>query len=520
MKLRVGPSWAEVIDYTPDEGNWLRKLMTVRAGTDWYTKDLRVCFLSMLRGVFPAGLLSYVAAEAARAKRPLDVEWAPGASVLPVSCPEVYADGYTFPNGKQLYEHQRKTVAAGGPAGRAVVESATGSGKTPMMAALLMTLGLPKTLILVGRRNLVKQTAAEVGDWIGEEVGEASSARRVLGPRVVVALVDSLAAHRDEPWAVELLSRPLLLLDECHHVNRSTGRGAGGGRWYELAQASAAANRYGFSATALKPGDTVQNWRLVGATGPRLDAGVSASALIESEYGARPYIYYMQFPAPRLPKSLGYEEAVDRGLVNCIERNEAVVRATRALLALNIKVLVLVEKLAHGKLLEMMLQGAGAPVVMTSGVMGQLEQERAIAWLREPGPRCVVATRVISEGVNVPDLGGLVYARGGKSYVMLMQAVGRPMRPKGEAGEVGGGGSCVVVDFEDTHNPYLKRHYEERRVMLSRESAFRVASPGQTIEEFSRAVLAGAAKIAEAEVDADEGGDAADAPGPVGQVGA
>jgi len=64
----------------------------------------------------------------------------------------------------------------------------------------------------------------------------------------------------------------------------------------------------------------------------------------------------------------------------------------------------------------------------------------------------------------------LVLAGGGKSYVKLLQRVGRGMRKKA------GDNRIVIVDFIDDTNDYLLSHSEERIETYTQEGfAIRVA---------------------------------------------
>jgi superfamily II DNA or RNA helicase len=161
-----------------------------------------------------------------------------------------------------------------------------------------------------------------------------------------------------------------------------------------------------------------------------------------------------------------------------------------------LKTMVLVEYVEHGDLLYSMLNvqcPANIPVDYINGVLNQSQQEEKLRWLREDGPRIIVTTRVLGEGTNVPDIGGLVYAKGGKAFVQLFQAIGRGQRPKGD-----GGGFCIVVIPDDSHNKrYLKPHNRMLRTYLASEPAYRIAEGHQSLEWFIESVVDGRAAIDE-----------------------
>jgi superfamily II DNA or RNA helicase len=380
---------------------------------------------------------------------------------------------------------------------------------------------MPPSLVLVGSRSLVKQTVDELSEWLGAPVGEVSSARIDLVPPVVVGLVQSLAAKSDEPWFKVLLnSRQVLMVDEVHHINNadrirkspSDGLFDNGPdkkiascMWYEIAMACPAPNRYGLSATPLKVSDPCQNWRLIGSTGPVMQSSISSSSLIQKGFAARPYTIFVPFKSPRIPKKGNlFQDVVTQGIVNCYERNVVVSSAAKSLYDLGLKVLVLVERLDHVKILESMIGSMNLPCRSIDGTMNQEKQEEVLAWVKEPGERVLVSTRILGEGTNCPDIGAVVYAPGGKAFVRLYQSIGRCIRPK-----VGRPNVCIVVVPDDRHNVWLADHVEQLRLHLAAEEGYRVAEPGQSVEEFAKAVLDGAAKV---EV---ERGDDEDEQGPV-----
>jgi len=633
LRLRVTANWTHVLEAGDEEIVWLARTLEVQLPPNefWsFAGPQSERFYLWEHRAFPTGLLSLVVARAKEADVDLHMDWAPGAHILPATHDPARV---RWPKRFKVRAYQATLVREAMAKGRGVIRAATSAGKTGMMAMLLRCLGdKPRGLVLVGSRALVRQTRDELSAWLREDVGEVAAGRRIVGPRVIVALVPSLAARVDKGWARHLLDNAqVLLLDEClhpdtlvacpegerrigdlragdlvlspyrvgvpvkrvwrawkhaveyvtaggrriaaspRHLTLGWDRGgtlavrpiaelqslaipAGGpgapyrpdcivsrtaygdgpmelvdieldsrdrlfvangvvvhnchhlrivgkrgfssrkqriksGQWYELAMACKAPNRYGMSATPLKLGDPVQNWRLVGATGPLFGSGISSTELIQHGYAARPYILFVSHNAPRLSRRVDYKTAVRMGIVECYERNEMIASATQDLFELGLKVLVLVEQVDHGKILHDTLRARGVACAFISGRMDQVLQEQRLDWLREPGPRVMVSTRVLGEGANVPDLGAVVYARGGKSYVQLFQGIGRGVRPKGAPGNAG---VCIVIIPDDHHQRHLVRHVQQLRTYLASEPGYRVGVPGQSVRDFASAVLAGA----------------------------
>ena len=483
MNLLAGPAWTLLVNPTVDEVEWLGKALTVEeVDPGAYIKYKKHVFLRRDSYKFPTGLLSHVVAMASSQNAQVNIEWIHEAYNLPRVNPLPEA----FGNGLTPRPYQVAITDAAVKAGRGIVKAATASGKTGIMAMILHALGIPKSLVLVPSRSLVRQTREELEEWLGVEIGELSAKRRILGPSVLVALVPSMAARLQEPWCMEILrTRRALLLDECHHVRiGGIGTTSSGGQWFRIAQMCMAAVRFGFSATPLKPGDVLQNWRLTGATGPLLGEGISASALVEGGFAARPYIFYLKYSKPRILYRMKYVEARDAGITRCGSRNGAILNAVKVCVAQGLKTLVLVEHVEHGKILHEALElETGMETRFLSGALDQDQQEAGLAWFKAPGPKVAVATRILGEGTNIKDVDAVVLACGGKSYVRIMQAMGRGMRKSGKA-------AMLFIDLDDRESHrYLRKHCEERRAHFSREASYRVAVEGQDLGEFIRVVF-------------------------------
>ena len=494
------------------ELQWLHGVLLLRVPNPaqmwqfWLKTHVNCPFLHNNR--FPTGLLGYVCQQAVKDGYDLNIAWALGAGTLPATP----IKDCTFPPQFQIRGYQQELVQEALTVGRGIIRAATASGKTGMMAMILKALGIPPALVLVSGRALVKQTVEELSAWLETPVGEVSSLRRNLRENVVVALAQSLAACSDEPWFKMFMdSRGVLMCDEAHHVavappapRRNTGtfsvgaeesKKITGGMWYELAMACAAPNRYGLSATPLKLADPIQNWRLIGATGPLIKGSITSTDLIQQGYAACPYIMFAPYKTAHLPKKgNNYAEIVDKGIVNCYERNVLLVEAAKTTYKLGIKTLILVERKEHGKILEAMVAANGLPVKFIDGAQDQLKQEELLAWFRTPGEKILVSTRVLGEGTNIPDIGAIIYGRGGKAFVNFFQSIGRGVRLKADGPNV-----CLVILPDDKHNPWLKKHVEMLRTYLAAEEGYRVALQGQSVQEFCEAVIEGCAQTASGE---------------------
>jgi superfamily II DNA or RNA helicase len=82
--------------------------------------------------------------------------------------------------------------------------------------------------------------------------------------------------------------------------------------------------------------------------------------------------------------------------------------------------------------------------------------------------RVLLGTTILGEGIDLPTVDALVYARGEKAEVSLTQSIYRTCTA------VEGKTHAVVVDFADRHNRKLLKHSQERLEVYYKEPIFEV----------------------------------------------
>ena len=70
-------------------------------------------------------------------------------------------------------------------------------------------------------------------------------------------------------------------------------------------------------------------------------------------------------------------------------------------------------------------------------------------------------------GVDVPAVGLVVLAGGGKAEVAIRQRIGRGLRAKKNGPNV-----AFILDFTDEHNNHLRKHARERRRIIDDTPGF------------------------------------------------
>lgn len=89
--------------------------------------------------------------------------------------------------------------------------------------------------------------------------------------------------------------------------------------------------------------------------------------------------------------------------------------------------------------------------------------------------QCLIGSTILDVGVDVPSVGLVVLAGGGKAEVAHRQRIGRGLRAKKKGPNV-----ALVVDFDDSINSHLKEHAVTRENILRTTPGFaeRILPPG------------------------------------------
>jgi superfamily II DNA or RNA helicase len=394
---------------------------------------------------FPTGLLSFILAALVDEGFQMDVTL--------YDAPDLYWDALQddmfFP--KILRDYQVDAVKRLTAYHRGVAKMATNSGKTLVIAALAKMMP-GNVLILVTKKDLLYQMERVLDESLDEVIGLIGDGNQYI-ERVTIGMIQTLIRRVGKDRTIRALFKDLdcVMFDECHHVPSKTAQ--------IVMNAIEAPYRFGFSGTPLSH-NTLNDLVLMGATGPVL-IEVTNEDLIEQGISARPTVFMFDPDADEIDDKVSYPQAYEDGIVQCPARNykireEVVNRKANS-------TLILVDRIAHGRLLEDTIPGA----IFVSGSDGMDVRTQALQMLRQKNNDIVIATPIFDEGIDVPAVDLLVLAGGGKGHRKLLQRIGRGLRAKV------GANTLTVIDFTDTHNDYLFEH-SEIRMMLYEDEGFEI----------------------------------------------
>lgn len=342
---------------------------------------------------------------------------------------------------------------------RGVIQAPTGSGKTFIMAAIATYFPNYSITIVVHTKTLMIQTIKELGKFFPEEnIGQIGEGRREYNTRISVAMIQTV--HSDlksqipeqykqaAVWAQRL---SVVFVDECHHIAKFDSSYA------NFLTRTLAPVRIGVTATL--PTAEEAALALEAFIGPVIYE-VKMDKLIEEGSLATPRLKIFKVPEhPELKSVKKYQDVYDQGIVNNRSRNRKILyEASKLVKDKDLTVLMIISRIEHGDNLITLANNMypELKMIFIKGATDAFFREEVRQALQSKEYDIVIASTIWKEGVDIPSLGAIVNAAGGKSEIATIQTLGRGLRTTPDKSEI------VFYDFFDNSHPYLISHFGER----------------------------------------------------------
>ncbi len=345
-------------------------------------------------------------------------------------------------------DYQEEALSAWRQAGgRGVVVLPTGAGKTNL-ALLAIAAKMRPTLVVAPTLDLVRQWHERLTDAFALPVGVIGGGEHDVQP-LSVSTYDSAWMHMDH------LGRRfgLLVLDECHHLP--------GAAWAELARMSLAPFRLGLTATPERAdgrhelldelvgplvyrreiNDLAGDW-LADYETRRLEVDLDDDERAEHDEARAIYLAFVRerrlgIGAPGgwgrfLRATASSDEG--RAALAAYRRQKQLARAARGKLTVTAR---LVHEHRRDRALIFTDDNATAYAISRTLLLPVIthqtkvrERSDILARLRDGRYRAVVTSRVLNEGIDVPEANVAVIVSGSASVREHVQRLGRILRPR------------------------------------------------------------------------------------------
>jgi superfamily II DNA or RNA helicase len=382
--------------------------------------------------------------------------------------PAIAARGFELEGidfGKGRYDFQMEAAEAMVRLKRCILKAATNSGKSECAAAVAQHLSVPTVFIVPGI-DLLRQSHKRFAKRLGLDpstIGFIGEGRWEVGEWITVASVDTLHSKlsKNKEEFLETASKwECMFLDECHSAGSDTH--------YAVADAIPAYYRYGLSGTPLDRSDGA-DLRLIAQVG-EVGYEVSNKTLIERGISVQPYIEMVKITEPKLPPKTPWATVNKIGIVENEHLNSKVVQKVEEASAQDLRVMVMVDKIKHGKILSEMLDATGVSYKFLSGKESGDTREEFLEKFTNGVIECLVVTTIFDQGMDTPAIDVLIFAGGGKAKIRSLQRIGRGLR-SGEGKE-----KLTVVDFAHFSHKYLTKHSLQRLATYKQENCFMISA--------------------------------------------
>lgn len=310
--------------------------------------------------------------------------------------------------------------------------------------------------------KLMKVSSADQARILKEFAEEQEKARPDAEgiKRTAAAKVKKQDAIRAQ--TVALLSKfELVILEEAHEAS-------GAGFYGIMSHCINAHYRLALTATPFMKDDQEANMKLMAVAGP-VGIKVSEEMLIDRGILAKPFFKYRKplTPAAKLFRGTAWASAYRLGVVEYESRNDAIVAEAVMGKSYGLTTMCLIQHKAHGETLARKMTAAGLRVEFIYGESDHETRKRQLRKLADGMLDVLIGSTILDVGVDVPAVGMIILAGGGKAEVALRQRIGRGLRKKKLGPNV-----AFVVDFMDTSNDHLRGHYIQRRAIVEGTKGF------------------------------------------------
>lgn len=373
-------------------------------------------------------------------------------------------------NDIELRDYQLEAAKVLVEMGCGILDAATGSGKTEVLASVIRYIGR-KALFLVPGKDLLFQTADRLESRLGIEVGRIGDG--IWNPKeITVAIVISLARiftdknHVNRKAMLDLLDEvEVLIMDECHRIAAKT--------FYRVVNFCKAPYRFAISGTPLDREDGAA-LSVMAQSGPVIYK-ISNAELIDQGVLVPAEIDFHRITSPKIEPAegeiLNYAKVYDRGITCNYIRNEIIMKKIKEFYDQGLTILVIVDKIKHGNILDNLLWGFQKDFIPHEFLNGEDTSDKRIDVVNQVRSgilRVVIATSIFDEGIDIPQIDVIIIAAGGKARRRTIQRLGRGLRQGNKSGKL------KVIDFYDNIHPYLFKHSKKRMKDYRAEKCFEV----------------------------------------------
>jgi len=350
------------------------------------------------------------------------------------------------------YDYQKELIKKALYDKRGVIKAPTGSGKTLITAGIIKSLAYKhkKMIVLFNAKQLLTQTYEFLDKVCNLENLGICYGEGYFNGDIMLCTVQSIEKVLDS----HLEETEVLIIDEVHEFCN--------GKTTLAAIESFPNAQYRIGLTATPPSDPIPRYNLEGALGPVWES-VSTSDLIEEGKLTKAIIQLIKSNEfDPLDEDLTYGEIYDKYIVTNANRNNKIKGIVDLIKEShqNSKILILTKSLEHTSILHGVIDNS----FKLQGEDDIGKRYKTISeFLNTKSSSVLIGTKILQTGINIEEITHLINARGLKSEVATIQALGRALRKHESKDQV------YIYDFMDDAK-YLRAHSKARKRYYTKEN--------------------------------------------------
>lgn len=325
---------------------------------------------------------------------------------------------------------------------------------TTVFSAFIRLTGLP-TLIVVDRATL----GAQIADTLRKDGIDCGfcSGNGVNKGFCMVSTIQSVKKIQDLPRF------KCVIADESHKDSART--------FQEFHASFGCPLKYGFSASPSN-GNLLDFARIRQHLGS-VEIQIHADELMENEVMAKAKIYMVECPAAQ--DAFDYQSAYDLNIVHNERRNRIIADIVDQHKEEGY-ICILINNIEHGEILEKMIPGS----VFLKGENNLESRLKAIEDFKAGRIGCLIATKILNEGISITEMRTLIMAGGQKSTTQSIQKIGRVLRISSEKKQ------GIFYDFVDEDKRWLYKHSKQRLALYKKEGYNDITLLDENLEEVKK----------------------------------
>jgi superfamily II DNA or RNA helicase len=341
------------------------------------------------------------------------------------------------------YKGQREAIEAMLKNEQGLIVRPPGTGKT-QIALGFAARAKTRTLVIVHTEDILNQWVEYVGKAIPElegKVGVVRGKTEIVG-HITIGTVQTLRNKINDKKFWRQFGA--VIADEAHHVAAPS--------WEAVLNACTARYRFGFTASPTRADGMHPTMRFV--IGPIIHRQKFSSPV---DLEVRPI---------RTEFRGTYRGSFDwQGLVSQLisdeRRNAKIARIADREVRNGNSVLILSRRIEHLELIAKAMQSDTE--ILAAATRTKADRKDVLANFKSGNIRCVLATQLADEALDVPRLNRVLLVHPGKHEGRIIQQIGRAIRQHTTKSD------AVIFDFVDWHTSVLRRQWKKRRQTYIKE---------------------------------------------------